>query len=344
MDYSFGFSLLGLSPCGFIVDTQIRMQILVLFHSDQETLQSKETLRLVINREPAPVIPSLNRRLLPQKHNMDSSLSNPSSAGGTELSTEIQSSEILPRLPAESLMRFRQVCKSWCSLICEPSFVKAHYRHFPLRQDHTHLFLTTSSGNSEPCQHFFSLQINRKGQLTLPTHILTLPASNFSFFRGTHSVNGLILLSEPCSQSEHAHIVNPCTREVITLPRASTCDKVVHRLGFSELTNEYKVLQVHKIVHETGTKLKLKIFSLGSTSLWRDLDLDHLPFNPKSLNFSRRSVWLRGGIHWMHEDENVIVVFDFRDERFRVIPFPIHAGNYPSLELIEVNGYICGCI
>ncbi|KAL6222376.1 hypothetical protein ACLB2K_005768 [Fragaria x ananassa] len=140
-------------------------------------------------------------------------------------------------------------------------------------------------------------------------------------------------------QSEHVHIVNPCTREVITLPHASTCDKVVHQLGFSELTNEYKVLQVHK----TGTKLKLKIFSLGSTRLWRDLDLDHLPFNPKSLYFSRRSVWLRGGIHWMHEDENVIVVFDFRDERFRVIPFPIHAGNYRrilSLELIEVNGYV----
>ncbi|KAI8531068.1 hypothetical protein RHMOL_Rhmol11G0108800 [Rhododendron molle] len=34
--------------------------------------------------------------------------------------------EVLTRLPAKSLMRFKSVSKLWCSTICDPCFVKAH--------------------------------------------------------------------------------------------------------------------------------------------------------------------------------------------------------------------------
>jgi hypothetical protein len=39
--------------------------------------------------------------------------------------------EILCRLPPKSLMRFRCVCKSWNSVINDPSFISLHYLHSP---------------------------------------------------------------------------------------------------------------------------------------------------------------------------------------------------------------------
>ena len=52
----------------------------------------------------------------------------------------------------------------------------------------------------------------------------------------------------------------------------------------------------------------------------------------------------------MHADENAIVVFDFRDEKFRVIqypnpiPRPEDIRSRSSLELIEVNGHVAVCM
>lgn len=37
--------------------------------------------------------------------------------------------EILLRSPAESLLRFKSVCKDWLSLIRDPKFVKQHFDH-----------------------------------------------------------------------------------------------------------------------------------------------------------------------------------------------------------------------
>lgn len=39
---------------------------------------------------------------------------------------DLLAEEVLTRLPAKSLMRFRRVSKLWCSTICDSCFVKAH--------------------------------------------------------------------------------------------------------------------------------------------------------------------------------------------------------------------------
>ncbi|XP_076956997.1 F-box/kelch-repeat protein At3g06240-like [Bidens hawaiensis] len=44
----------------------------------------------------------------------------------SQLPIEIIQSELLPRLPAKSIGRFRCVCKSWKSLLCSPGFTRAH--------------------------------------------------------------------------------------------------------------------------------------------------------------------------------------------------------------------------
>ena len=50
--------------------------------------------------------------------------------------------EILLRVPAKSLIRFRCVCKSWRALISDPSFVQNHLRR--VSPSHSNLLLVTS--------------------------------------------------------------------------------------------------------------------------------------------------------------------------------------------------------
>ncbi|KAL6132340.1 hypothetical protein ACLB2K_070711 [Fragaria x ananassa] len=57
---------------------------------------------------------------------------------------------------------------------------------------------------------------------------------------------------------EPVHIFNPCTREVLTIPMQRSSNHV--SLGFSSLTNEYKVLRGRKSPFES---YKLEILSLG---------------------------------------------------------------------------------
>ncbi|KAF7126505.1 hypothetical protein RHSIM_Rhsim11G0052400 [Rhododendron simsii] len=45
---------------------------------------------------------------------------------GVELPHHLLVEEVLTRLPAKSLMRFKSVSKLWCSTIYDPCFVKAH--------------------------------------------------------------------------------------------------------------------------------------------------------------------------------------------------------------------------
>ncbi|MCL7032253.1 hypothetical protein MKW94_000196, partial [Papaver nudicaule] len=49
--------------------------------------------------------------------------------------------DILPRLPAKSVLRFRCVCKSWLKLFRNPNFVKHHLKYAKQRNS-TNLLLS----------------------------------------------------------------------------------------------------------------------------------------------------------------------------------------------------------
>ncbi|RXH83738.1 hypothetical protein DVH24_005991 [Malus domestica] len=261
------------------------------------------------------------------KRNMESS---------SELPSEIICFQILPRLPSKSLMRFKCVCKSWSSLVQNPSFADAHQSLH--RNKLTHLLLTIWDTATRQ-QHFLSVQINQDGSPTPAIHLLNLPTmSNDHRLYNAQSTNGLVCLylSNTLSRDHTLayldppnFIFNPCTRESIILPHASPAyctSHVTYHFGFSPLTNEYKVLQVQTFrPHDsipTDLTFMFKIFKLG-TSLWRrlEVDLNHLAFDPLECPFKVQGVCINGAIHWMHWKENV-VVFDIGDEKFRVIPLP----------------------
>ncbi|TQD90885.1 hypothetical protein C1H46_023564 [Malus baccata] len=85
-----------------------------------------------------------------------------------EIPTDIICLQILPRLPSKSLMRFKCVCKSWSSLIRNPSFADIHQSFH--RNKLTNLLLTTWDKATRQ-QHFLSVQINQDGSSTPTIHL-----------------------------------------------------------------------------------------------------------------------------------------------------------------------------
>ncbi|KAM5567574.1 F-box protein [Rosa sericea] len=259
-----------------------------------------------------------------------------------ELLPEIICFQILPRLPTKFVIRCRCVCKSWSSLTRNPSFLTVH-RSFRCSPS-THLLFTTSDETTTTLQHFHSVKLNQeegeKNTINPTTYLFSLPAPSYSFLDGTHIINGLTILADQLN-AKTVYVFNPCTKEIITLPHTSlVAELFTHHLGFSAVTNEYKVLQVHWSGNEDYsnyvTSLRFKIFTLGTTT-WRHIELD-FPFDPERLDFAKKSVCLYGGIHWMHMNQKIIVVFDVGAERFRAnIPLPrdCNSGN-----IVEVRGCV----
>ncbi|XP_004298320.1 PREDICTED: F-box protein At5g62510-like [Fragaria vesca subsp. vesca] len=263
-----------------------------------------------------------------------------------ELPTELICFQILSRLPTKLVVRCRCVCKSWSDLTRHPSFLAFH-RSFRC-SSFTHLLFTTSSETTTAPQHFYSCKLNQEGgnnNIINPTkHLFSLPAPAFSFLAGTHSLNGLTILADEYINEKPVYVFNPCTEEIITLTDTNfVADLSTHHLGFSAVTNEYKVLQVHWSGSSDGedqekyvTSLMFKIFTLGTTS-WRHIELN-FPFDPRRLGFAKKSVCLHGGIHWMHMNQKIIVVFDVAAERFRAnVPLP---GDFDSGDIVEAGGCV----
>ncbi|KAF8011884.1 hypothetical protein BT93_I0115 [Corymbia citriodora subsp. variegata] len=74
--------------------------------------------------------------------------------------------EILKRLPARSLLRFRCVCRSSCSTIDDPRLVALHSSHSALDPSNRYLVCLDFGDDLDPVQNTCSLFSN--GSLTLP--------------------------------------------------------------------------------------------------------------------------------------------------------------------------------
>lgn len=99
---------------------------------------------------------------------------------------------------------------------------------------------------------------------------------------------------------------------------------VAYHFGFCPLTNEYQVLQVTMSLYKdmiadslARVVTSFNIFKLG-TGLWRGIEVDRsdLPFDYHSVSsIGLEFPYIYGAIHWMHGTQDLIVVFDLKDER-----------------------------
>ncbi|XP_056685309.1 putative F-box/kelch-repeat protein At3g17570 [Spinacia oleracea] len=98
--------------------------------------------------------------------------------------------EVMVRLPAKTLVRFRSVCKAWCSMIDEPDFLSMHLSVYKNNVDKNRLLVMEYSKS----RYLFGFRLNSKSTSTTQFWSTTfLPLGH---------CNGLVLLKERDSTSD----------------------------------------------------------------------------------------------------------------------------------------------
>ncbi|KAJ0570202.1 putative F-box domain-containing protein [Helianthus annuus] len=230
--------------------------------------------------------------------------------------------EIFSRLPVQSILRSRSVCKPWHSFISDPSFTNFYFSRATLR-----LFL--SAYNNSTRKRYFLSAAHDGGSVT---RLITLGNTlSINDAAEAEHLNGLVCFTSANGRltPNDAFVLNPSTRNIFKLPvtYGSSSSEVYtcYLFGFDESRNEHKVLNIRI----SGDKrfepsaVEILIFSMSSYS-WRkvnvelpiDVARDHLYF------YIKRSVCVDSVIHFMLVYSFDILAFDLRTEKFSKISPP----------------------
>ncbi|TKY51721.1 F-box protein [Spatholobus suberectus] len=221
--------------------------------------------------------------------------------------------EILRRVPSESLVRFTAVCKSWRSLITNPSFISFHHRHSP-----SFLLIQHSLRFDDPF---------------LATHSSTLRLPSFpdSEFPIVAFCNGLVCIAYG-QQCQPVIFCNPCVRRFVCLPTPTprhypSLSESHMGFGFDSSKCDHKVVRISCMVDDGSFGLsapEVELYSLA-TGLWRSIrgvapvchvagDAPHGFDNGLVHWAAKRCV----GDGWYY----FVLSFHFEDELFREVLLP----------------------
>ncbi|CAD6220775.1 unnamed protein product [Miscanthus lutarioriparius] len=147
------------------------------------------------------------------------------SAGAVTVLLDDPLVEILSRVPAKSVCRFKCVSKAWCDLIADPDNRKK------LRQPMQGLFVQTFEVSDSEVDNgrisFTDLTV-RSVPLDIDTcfSFLTEMTGIAAFL--LHSCNGLILFRQHQESSKGYIMCNPTTRQWSAVPACGSCEGIIH--------------------------------------------------------------------------------------------------------------------
>lgn len=224
--------------------------------------------------------------------------------------------EILKRVGAKSLMRFRCVSKYFCSLISESSFIEAHDKNLA-----TQLLVHCEDFNPKVrMNNFISGDEDLSNSLI---QYLDEPC-----FRNLHdmqsSIKGLVCL---WNYTGDIAICNPFIKEHVFLPKLQPIEKVLQSIsnflfGFDPTTKKHKVLMGYMAYFEVSkVQMKYWIFTIGVDKSWREIS-DWL--NICNISTMHNYVCIDGVIYLENKTRPNIAVFSIvGDEKLiRMISFP----------------------
>ncbi|MBA0629037.1 hypothetical protein Godav_023656 [Gossypium davidsonii] len=253
--------------------------------------------------------------------------------------------EILMRLPVKSICRFKCVCKLWCLLISDPTFIKRHLNLAIIDKDieHQRQKLILRSSSTPSLYHVECDAMTSNDVMAVKLHF-PLIRSSFDKVKFIGSFNGLLCISlEP----ERLFLFNPATRElkVKRIPNLdidinrSLDDRVsrppIYGFGYDHSFDDYNVV---KIMYESI----VYVYSLKTDTWRRAQRFSYRRFNSDS------GVHLNGAVHWVFargKDSplvsmpRLIVAFDFAEGKFRELPRP-----YDDAENVTAVGVLGGCL
>ncbi|KAM3741710.1 hypothetical protein ACB098_07G017500 [Castanea mollissima] len=251
---------------------------------------------------------------------------------------------VFVRLPTKSIVTCAAVCKTWKSLIQNPTFISNHLHHssnnnnkHPLLlfrlyslqlREATNKLTVVENGNEHYVLHFDNQDLN---EYTRFDYFPPPGQSYHETFYVVGTCNGLIFLAD--YMSDHFHykffLWNPFVRRFVKLPIPNiTCFSrsgysASAGFGFDSKTNDYKVVRFvyHKGKRQRG---KVEVYSLY-TGKWRMVTA--LP-PVGAARSSDLNVFVNGALHWVafRKTENEllisVMVFDLGEEVFREIALP----------------------
>ncbi|KAJ4829306.1 hypothetical protein Tsubulata_038561 [Turnera subulata] len=270
--------------------------------------------------------------------------------------------DILLRLPMKSVVRFRCVSTSWCTLLSDPHFI---FKNFLLcsnddddddddvidgienNKNSSYMLLTYKDATT--MKFVYSLLSQDTLDVCL-TKNLPNP-SPWMYIVG--SCNGLVCLNS----NEGYTIWNPATDEIKVVPEFQVirpsrwASKSNHGFYFDPKTNDYKIVRIVDLYLDTGddhyhgannVDREAEVYSLKNHS-WKILDDAFFPYVegttcPYFIFSFPYGIETNGALYWVATGEpshNTLVSFDISSEEFKHFQLPDFAivgdGNYITL-------------
>ncbi|XP_008442746.2 F-box protein CPR1-like [Cucumis melo] len=240
--------------------------------------------------------------------------------------------QILSKLPPESLLRFKSVCKSWYVLINDPKFVAKHlldsfsHKHVLLKR-----ILTNNFGKKELALSILKFSPDR----SVSVMDINLPFQEINpFFEVCGHAHGIVCLSD----LDNAFLINPMTSQFRKLPPSILtfrgCSAVALAIGFGydAKSSNFKVVRMvgfwGNSIMLMPSPIRVEIYDL-SKDKWREIGAP---------SFDGRASWTpsfdmyhEGTFYWwgcgeprINEAGRIehIITFDMSEEVFGKISVP----------------------
>ncbi|OMO81579.1 hypothetical protein COLO4_23510 [Corchorus olitorius] len=238
--------------------------------------------------------------------------------------------QILVRLPAKSIVRFKSVSKTWCSLLENPRFVSEHLN---LNKKKRHLLIIQSK------YKYLDRLCLLHDQTLVPYQDLfpPMPPSVRSPCLRVHIHDGLLCLVDCTCTDYGITLWNPATREFRLVPKICHGNipptEVRYQFtgfGSDSWSSEYKVIQCY-FYHDSITKRAVEpsrhfVYCL-STNSWRELKGKHVEAAISFPNITRSNACVNGVHYWVgfkfEDGYNCILAFHFSTEVYEFIDVPI---------------------
>ncbi|CAN0852844.1 Putative F-box protein At1g32420 [Linum grandiflorum] len=266
---------------------------------------------------------------------------------------DLVATEILSRLPAKSLMRFKSVCKPWKSIIEQDSnFINLHHtrsqacpprlltivlngKQGKTSESFDFLFADMDCGED----HVRGASIQNEWSVRLP--------SQYTQIKGP--VRGLFCFVD----KSEVLIYNFSTREIVTpwirskISGSREWEKPVCQFGFDPDTGEHKVIFVWH-ASRAAPSTCFEVLTVGVDASWRTIDAGNVI--PPQFLFVKSS-YVNGSIYWMSHnkigqpvaDDEFLVAFDIGPEKFRTIRIPEFTLSGFSLSRSHYVTELDGC-
>ncbi|KAM7503293.1 hypothetical protein LguiB_002197 [Lonicera macranthoides] len=257
---------------------------------------------------------------------------------------------ILSWLPPKSLLRFRCVSKSWCSLISSPNFITMHTRKLKLTNPNATTRTLVRHYSKTLKKELYSVHFDNES-FDLDNDVkIEFPFRSQAryYFRIVGCSNGLICLSDDLFGYTNIIILwNPAIRRKLTLPLPHGmlenlgASMVVLGFGFDANTDDYKVVRIAYIQGDAALAVppEVEVYAVKEGQ-WRGISAP-LP-QYRIADFFWSQAFVNGASHWVaycmsetcinfayytsggcaSKFQCLIMLFDMGDEVFKEMMLP----------------------